>query len=76
MSSFQDFFSRTSKILNAFRQEVTQDRFIVNEGDDEAYITLEEINKKRFQFVQCEAGLTHSLLLNARGEVFAFGEGL
>ena len=29
-----------------------------------------------FDFVQCEAGYQHSLLLNSQGQVFAFGEGL
>ena len=29
-----------------------------------------------FDFVQCEAGNSHCLLLNALGQVFSFGEGM
>lgn len=35
-----------------------------------------EINEKSFEFIQCEAGLGHTLLLNSSGQVFSFGEGL
>ena len=30
----------------------------------------------KFDFVQCEAGYNHTMLLNSLGQVFTFGEGL
>lgn len=33
-------------------------------------------NADKFDFVQCEAGNSHTMLLNSLGQVFTFGEGL
>jgi alpha-tubulin suppressor-like RCC1 family protein len=33
-------------------------------------------SSKKHQFVQVEAGLSHTMLLNRKGEVYTFGEGL
>lgn len=35
-----------------------------------------DLDPNGFDFVQVESGQTHTLLLNKRGEVFSFGEGL
>jgi alpha-tubulin suppressor-like RCC1 family protein len=32
--------------------------------------------KPNFDFIQCQAGYGHTLLLNSQGQVFSFGEGL
>jgi alpha-tubulin suppressor-like RCC1 family protein len=60
--------------INSIRIE--RDDFVSLDSSDDAYSDRNETESKRFEFIQCEAGFGHSLLLNSLGEVYAFGEGL